>query len=447
MKRFLQFLFFISILAYHFSLSASSVDTTGTVIFTHIEEEVCEEEAPGPNEPTITLDTIISNGICTIQTTEIIVLEVLGTIFEMQCVPEDPMNIEGRFFQTLLDSNGCEYTLVTDVFFEPLDQFLEATLCEGEILLSCNEMIDSSGIYEIEKFDMGPCPYTLTLDLTFLEMVRDTTSMLICEGDTINWNYMVLTEPGFYTSKLTGANGCTLFQSLILEEGNDSRITGDTIVCGTSLMYGDQLIEESGIYDLYYIGSEICVDSITLTVELVEETEVFETVCGDRNSIPGIFTLTVGCETMIMEVLPFVHDNFLIEEICEGDTLLWNGQAYTESTIISVEKINGNGCTYMDHLDLTVIPEVECISSTDDLSNGAFTLYPNPTSNAVEIQLEDSSLDKAQMRLISINGELLLDKQLTENSNHLDLSFLPQGLYLCQVKVDQVIYTRLLTKI
>ena len=160
-------------------------------------------------------------------------------------------------------------------------------------------------------------------------------------------------------------------------------------------MYGDQLIEESGIYDLYYIGSEICVDSITLTVELVEETEVFETVCGDRNSIPGIFTLTVGCETMIREVLPFVHDNFLIEEICEGDTLLWNGQAYTESTIISVEKINGNGCTYMDHLDLTVIPEVECISSTDDLSNGAFTLYPNPTSNSVEIQLEDSSLDKA----------------------------------------------------
>ena len=101
----------------------------------------------------------------------------------------------------------------------------------------------------------------------------------------------------------------------------------------------------------------------------------------------------------------------------------------------------------MDHLDLTVIPEVECISNTDDLLDVAFTLYPNPTSNAVEIQLEDSSLDKAQMRLISINGELLLDKQLTENSNHLDLSFLPQGLYLCQVKVDQVIYTRLLTKI
>ncbi len=447
MKRLIQFLLFISMLGFHFSLSASSVDTTGTVIFIHIEEEVCEEEAPGPNDPTITLDTIISNGICTIQTTEIIVLEGLGTIFEMQCVVEDPMNTEGRFFQTLLDSNGCEYTLVTDVFFEPLDQFQEATLCEGEILFGCNETIDSSGIYRIEKFDMGPCPYTLTLDLTFLELDRDTTSMLICEGDTINWNYMVLTEPGFYTTNLTGANGCTLFQSLILEEGNDSRITGDTIVCGTSLIYGDQIIEESGIYDLYYIGSEICVDSITLTVELVEETEVFETVCGDRNSIPGVFTQTSGCVTTISEVLPFLHDQFLTEEICEGDTLLWNGEIYTESTIISLVKMDANGCSYMDHLDLTVVPEVECISNTDDLIDIAFTLYPNPTSTSVEIQLEDISLEKAHVRLISLNGEMLLDKQLTENSNHLDLSFLPQGLFLCQVKVDQVIYTRLLTKI
>ncbi|MFA8298677.1 MAG: M1 family aminopeptidase [Hyphomicrobiales bacterium] len=60
-----------------------------------------------------------------------------------------------------------------------------------------------------------------------------------------------------------------------------------------------------------------------------------------------------------------------------------------------------------------------------------FLFSPNPTKGIVNINLQNS--DQAKLQLVTIDGQIILEKQLTSRNSIVDLSTIDKGLYLIKV--------------
>ena len=58
-------------------------------------------------------------------------------------------------------------------------------------------------------------------------------------------------------------------------------------------------------------------------------------------------------------------------------------------------------------------------------------MFPNPVDNVLSIELTDT--DYYKLELLSLTGNLLLQKQLITNSFRVDVSDMPNGIYFITV--------------
>lgn len=77
------------------------------------------------------------------------------------------------------------------------------------------------------------------------------------------------------------------------------------------------------------------------------------------------------------------------------------------------------------------------LSNDDDLRNEQvdFTLSPNPATGLVRIQTKDNSLRESTLSILDMNGNLI-EQSVHRGTNTIekDLSVLPAGIYLCELK-------------
>ncbi len=66
------------------------------------------------------------------------------------------------------------------------------------------------------------------------------------------------------------------------------------------------------------------------------------------------------------------------------------------------------------------------------LNNDTIKLWPNPVQNTLFISITDNSLDKYNIQIVSILGEVIMKSKLSV-FNKLDLSEIPAGIYFIQV--------------
>ena len=66
----------------------------------------------------------------------------------------------------------------------------------------------------------------------------------------------------------------------------------------------------------------------------------------------------------------------------------------------------------------------------------AVNIYPNPTSNTLTISMPTMPERNTFMTLYSVNGKLLIERQITEPTTVIDVSGLPQGIYFVKVTDD-----------
>jgi hypothetical protein len=61
-------------------------------------------------------------------------------------------------------------------------------------------------------------------------------------------------------------------------------------------------------------------------------------------------------------------------------------------------------------------------------------VYPNPAGNSFTIKLEDISYKDARLLMYDAMGRQVMDKRPDGMISQVDVSFLPDGLYLCVVQ-------------
>ena len=72
-------------------------------------------------------------------------------------------------------------------------------------------------------------------------------------------------------------------------------------------------------------------------------------------------------------------------------------------------------------------------------------LFPNPTTGNFQINNLDISFEKVELKIINLLGNCVYQYTLKDIDNKIDISFLPSGIYLVEIKSDSTFFYQRLT--
>jgi len=96
---------------------------------------------------------------------------------------------------------------------------------------------------------------------------------------------------------------------------------------------------------------------------------------------------------------------------------------------------------YFDDLKINIVEEV--VLNTNDVSENAFIVYPNPVTNVLNIS---SEFDGYQIDLYTLQGQLIQSSISEDRKTQVDYSFLASGLYLLKLTSDNASKTLRIVK-
>ena len=67
----------------------------------------------------------------------------------------------------------------------------------------------------------------------------------------------------------------------------------------------------------------------------------------------------------------------------------------------------------------------------------SFEVYPNPSSGIINLKLNNSTDDKAAIKIFDVSGRLVIEDKVSTGSQTLDLSALPKGNYVLKVQIGK----------
>lgn len=195
-----------------------------------------------------------------------------------------------------------------------------------------------------------------------------------------------LVPPANLTSITTLANSLCAGQSTTLyANGTDGVVYWYADTCGgTALGTGDSILVTPTQSTTYFARnfknnqfSAACA-SLSVTVNPTYSVSLTETVCANESiTLPGglvadttgTYSITIqttaGCDstvTLNLTVLPELTFSFS-QTICNGDTFIYNANAYSASGIYTDTLTSSSGCDSVVTINLTVLPLIEIILS------------------------------------------------------------------------------------
>ena len=88
------------------------------------------------------------------------------------------------------------------------------------------------------------------------------------------------------------------------------------------------------------------------------------------------------------------------------------------------------------------------VSSIEDLTTSdkdVFRLFPNPTNGNFQINNLNDSFEHVELKIINLLGNCVYQYTLKDIDNKIDISFLPSGIYLVEIKSDSTFFYQRLT--
>jgi len=196
------------------------------------------------------------------------------------------------------------------------------------------------------------------------------TRATICQGESFNFNGMMLTTAGTYSDTLQSTNGCDSIVTLFLTVNPVYHINVTEAICeGGSFNFLGQMLTSAGTYSDTLHSVNGCDSIFTLNLEVYphDSTQVLVEICegdtydfyGQTLSVAGTYTHTLqsmhGCDSVIILTLGFLSGthNAFTETAC--DSFLWHNQTYTTTGTYLYDYTDGRGCASVDTLHLTIL--------------------------------------------------------------------------------------------
>jgi hypothetical protein len=196
-----------------------------------------------------------------------------------------------------------------------------------------------------------------------------------------------------------------------------------------------------------------------LVIEDVNEQPVIEpqSFYVDENSQKGtvIGTITASDadkgQTLTYSIISGNTDNAFTVDSCTGEITVDNSDALDYETApsfgltISV-KDDGHGNLTNEALITVNINDIDEPVSVNDFTFDVLDIYPNPVKESVYIEFSDEISGELLLELRSVNGTIYYQSEinlsLTDRIIKLELSGLSEGLYILNLRNENILTTR-----
>ncbi len=282
----------------------------------------------------------------------------------------------GVFNATFQNISGCDSVVSLTLAVNQPDnvQLGTVAICEGGSYQFGNQTITSAGNYQLDLQNRFGCDSTVQVSVsinpTSFTALDDAP---VCEGDTLFFGSNEITTDGIYYDTLQNQFGCDSVLALsIFTLQQDFTVLDDALLCaGDSIEFFGRFLVDGGVYEEVLTNQAGCDSVVSISVSIISKSftnlgtaEICE---GDSVEFQGefvklageyeqILTNLEGCDSVItltVSVLPKIQTE-ISQSICEGDSLFFEGQFYKNAGEYEFTYSAFNGCDSVVTLNLTL---------------------------------------------------------------------------------------------
>ncbi len=278
----------------------------------------------------------------------------------------------GVYTFNLMNLGGCDSLVTVNVTVLPsVVTEIADTTCANSPYSFNGQTYSQTGVYYDSLVSANGCDSIIKLNL-FVKPVETTTmTEFICTGDSVVFGGFAYYQSGTYSETFQGTNGCDSISTLNLIVGATDTLQVEDIICGgDSVIFGSQVLTQTGVYVETFTASGGCDSIVEMTLEVVQPTSavVFDTICSNDSIVingmsitqSGVYNDTLinagGCDSLVeyhVHVLPSMI-NTIEQTVCLGDSVLFGGVYYYQAGTYTESLQSENGCDSMVTLELNV---------------------------------------------------------------------------------------------
>lgn len=419
------------------------------------------------------------------------------------------VNETGIYYDTIPITENCSSFVQYDVIvYDTFIKSCDIVICEDEnYILHDGTILENSGHYVDNMQTIYGCDSVINIDLIVNTKFNTTIYDTICSNEQYDKNGFSVNQSGLYFDTLKAQNSCDSLVELLLTVNNAYEKTYLEMICMGEVFnkYGFNE-SNSGFYTHNYQTIKGCDSIIHLNLKVSNEVlkDIYDTICdgeiysqnGFTETQNGVYVDSLqtlnGCDSIVklhLRVNPtYVNLDSVNEvEICQGESIEFNGKTLTTSGYYKEMLQTEHGCDSMLQVSLKVNP-VYWITDSVTIENGKkykwngktyskqgnytdtllsikgcdsivtlclsfvssflkidslrdIIIFPNPTSEAINLKIQIPA-NKIVILLINTLGETLRKLQFPANQKEIsiDIRDIQKGNYILWIDVDDNIF-------
>ena len=350
-------------------------------------------------------------------------------------------NTSGTYIDTLRSANfhGCDSILTTVLTVNSRTYGSRTVdICEPATFYAGGANRAISGTYydTLRSANANGCDSTITTILNIHVRSSVSRNITICPGSSIYLGGALRSASGTFNDTLSNINGCDSFLQTILSV-NDAILTDQSLhICpGEQYSINGHNYSSSGTYKDTLTAAGGC-DSIVIT-HLTVSAPHAPLISGPTSVVTG------------QSASYFVNGSPALTYSWSIDNGTINYGALTDSMYATL------GSPGICHVTVTATDSSGCDSSRTitvnvqqsgvgikQLDAAIITLYPNPASDILQIEMKGLSNESLHLSFINAIGQSVVEKDIQiENANTLysiDISTIPSGMYICKMSSQSI---------
>ena len=255
------------------------------------------------------------------------------------------------------------------------------------------------------------CGYVARLDTTQIPIAYNNLSIQICSDDSYSFNGMQLTNAGIYYDTLVAFSGgdSVIVLNLTINQPTSSSNT-QSICEGDSYSFNGSILTNAGTYHDTLSNANNCDSLITLLLN-VTSLNALISISNDTLTASGNGTMQwYDCNTN-QQISGATNNTYIATGVGSYAAIITNGNC--SDTTVCV--------TYIGVNDLPI-------------ADSELLIYPNPANETVTITANNIK----EIVVTNLLGEIVqsLKYNVQSNTATIDISKLPQGIYLLRVQTN-----------
>jgi hypothetical protein len=278
----------------------------------------------------------------------------------------------GAYLDTLVNSKGCDSFITLNLTVKTNStKTIDTALCSGFSYWFKSQNRTTTGTYRDTLTNSLGCDSFVILNLTIKALSFTNLTATICDNQSYIFKGIPRTTAGIYKDTLSNSLGCDSIVTLTLTVNSRTyRTIFDTICSNQTYSFDGKNLNLSGTYYDTIVNSKNCDSIVTLNlfVKSISTFSFNQSICsnssyffnGMNRTAAGVYLDTLvnskDCDSFVTLNLTVKSTslNSYNEEICIGDSSLFNGIYRKVSGIYFDTLVNSEGCDSFVTLTLTV---------------------------------------------------------------------------------------------